>query len=101
MTTLIVAPDNNSLNLTQPTQSVGEPSGINQTVYDVNNLLVTTFMDNNIQIFGTWDNPHFKANNIGTLLGIKNIRDSISKLNLTDKDKGVDTIYTLGGKQEC
>ena len=30
---------------------------INNTVYDINNLLVTTFKNNNIQIFGTWDNP--------------------------------------------
>jgi prophage antirepressor-like protein len=62
------------------------------------NLLVRTFEQNNITIYGTSDKPLFKANDIGDLLGISNIRESIK--DFTDKQKGVSLTDTLGGIQE-
>ncbi len=51
---------------------------INQTVFDINKLLMTTFKENNITIYGTWEEPLFKAQDIGELLEIKDIRTSLS-----------------------
>ena len=63
------------------------------------NLLVKQFQDLNITIYGTYEDPLFKAKDIGDLLGIQNIRQNIKDL---DKDD-VCTIYTidsLGRQQE-
>ena len=49
------------------------------------NLLVKQFQDLNITIYGTYEEPLFKAKEIGDLLGIKNIKDTISNFN--DKQK--------------
>ena len=43
-------------------------------------LLVEKFNDLNINIYGTYEEPLFKAKDIGDLLGIKNIRDTIASL---------------------
>jgi len=48
---------------------------------DVNNessLLVKQFNGLNIQVYGTYEEPLFKAKDIGDLLGIKNIKDTIN-----------------------
>lgn len=45
---------------------------------EINNLLVKQFQENNITIYGTFEKPLFKAKDIGDLLGIKNIRDTIA-----------------------
>jgi prophage antirepressor-like protein len=83
----------------KPKQALACEGSVRQgTVYDINNLLVTTFKNNNIQIFGTWDNPLFKANDIGALLGIKNIRDTISEFD--DTQKRVSVQPTPSGQQE-
>jgi len=42
------------------------------------NLLVKQFNDLNINIYGTYEEPLFKAKDIGDLLGIKNIKDTIN-----------------------
>ena len=50
---------------------------------DVNNessLLVKQFNGLNIQVYGTYEEPLFKAKDIGDLLGIKNIRDTLTSL---------------------
>jgi len=44
------------------------------------NLLVKQFNDLNINIYGTYEEPLFKAKDIGDLLGIKNIRDTLTSL---------------------
>ena len=44
------------------------------------NLLVKQFNGLNIQLYGTYDEPFFKARDIGDLLGIKNIRDTLTSL---------------------
>ncbi|MDD4938248.1 MAG: BRO family protein [Candidatus Shapirobacteria bacterium] len=62
------------------------------------NLIIKKFEDLDITVYGTFDNPLFKANDIGDLLGIKNIRDTIKDYN--GKQKGVVLTDTLGGLQE-
>ena len=61
-------------------------------------LIVKEFNGLNIQVYGTYEEPLFKAKDIGELLEIKNIRDSIKNFN--DKQKGVVLTDTLRGKQE-
>ena len=51
-----------------------------------------------INIIGTIDEPMFQANQIGKLLGIKNISDNI--LDFSSDEKGLDKTYTLGGIQK-
>ncbi len=43
-------------------------------------ISIKQFNDLNIPIYGIYENPLFKAKDIGELLGIKNIRDTVSKL---------------------
>ena len=62
------------------------------------NLLIKQFNDLDIAIYGTYEEPLFKAKDIGDLLEIKNIRDTISNFN--EKQKGVVLTDTLKGKQE-
>ena len=52
-----------------------------------------------INIQGTHDEPLFQANQIGKLLGIKNIREVLR--NFDDDEKVVQKIDTLGGKQNA
>jgi len=51
-----------------------------------------------INIQGTIENPLFQANQIGKLLDIKNIRDSI--IDFKEDEKRVDLIYTSTGLKE-
>lgn len=46
---------------------------------DESNLLVKQFKNLNITIYGTYEEPLFKAKDIGELLDIKNIRDTINE----------------------
>lgn len=41
-------------------------------------ISIKQFNDLNIPIYGTYENPLFKAKDIGELLGIKNIKDTIN-----------------------
>ena len=63
-----------------------------------NNLLVKQFNGLNIQVYGTFEEPLFKAKDIGELLEIKNIYSSTSKF--SNKDKRLHSMETLGGLQE-
>ena len=68
---------------------------------DINNedsLLVKQFNGLNIQVYGTYENPLFKAKDIGELLEMSNIRQIIKNFN--NKQKGVSLTDTPGGKQE-
>jgi prophage antirepressor-like protein len=64
-------------------------------------LKIFNLYDNEIKIniIGTVENPLFQANQIGKLLGLKNIRSTIENF---DKDEKmvVDSIYSAGGKQK-
>jgi prophage antirepressor-like protein len=51
-----------------------------------------------INIKGTYENPLFKANDIGKILGIKKIKDNIADFN--DDEKEAITIGSLGGPQK-
>lgn len=46
------------------------------------NIIVKQFEELNIEIHGTCDKPLFKAKDIGDLLGIKNIKDSMKTLQI-------------------
>lgn len=47
---------------------------------NTDNVLIKQFNNLNIEIYGTHEDPLFKAKDIGDLLGIKNIRDTVLKL---------------------
>ena len=57
-----------------------------------------SFTEHNITIYGTWENPLFKAQEIGKMLGISRIRDTISKFN--DSHVIKKAAGTTGGLQE-
>lgn len=48
-------------------------------------LLVEQFKHFNIEIYGTYDKPLFKANDIGDMLGLKNVKEIIKKYNNKQK----------------
>jgi prophage antirepressor-like protein len=62
-------------------------------------LKIFNLYDNEIKIniIGTVENPLFQANQIGKLLGLRNIRESIK--NFDEDERCVSTTDTLGGKQ--
>lgn len=61
------------------------------------NEILEYFKNENIINYGSDENPLFKAKDIGDLLGIKNIRDTIA--NLESKFKLKQKLLTKGGKQ--
>ena len=70
----------------------------NPTPTSMQSLLVKQFQDLNINIYGTYEDPLFKAKDIGELLEMSNIRETIKTFN--DKQKVVSLTDTLGGKQK-
>lgn len=63
-------------------------------------LMVKQFENLNITIYGTYENPLFRAKDMGELLDIKNIRDTINKMKLRNIiDKVVEDFSTPGGIQ--
>lgn len=74
-------------------------------IHQENNIIVSNehilqkqFQQFNIQIYGTLENPFFKAKDIGDLLGIKKIRTTLD--NLDDNCKVLRDAHTMGGLQE-
>lgn len=65
---------------------------------EVGNLLVKKFHDNDIVIYGTHENPLFKANDIGNLLGIVKIRNTLE--NLDNEFKIKMGAHSVGGLQD-
>lgn len=61
-------------------------------------LLVKQFQHFNIEIYGTYEEPLFKAKDIGDLLGIKNILSTVKDFD--EDEKGVGYYPTPGGKQQ-
>ena len=51
-----------------------------EIITNEDSLMVKQFENLNITIYGTYENPLFKAKDIGDLLCIKNVRDTILKL---------------------
>jgi prophage antirepressor-like protein len=62
------------------------------------NLLVKQFNDLNINIYGTYEEPLFKAKDIGDLLDIKKIRTTLD--NLDESCKVLKDAHTMGGLQQ-
>jgi prophage antirepressor-like protein len=58
-----------------------------EVTQDESSLLVKQFNGLNIQVYGTYEEPLFKAKDIGDLLEIKNIRDTMSSLDDQCKTK--------------
>ena len=65
---------------------------------DETQLLVEQFKHFNIEIYGTFEEPLFKANDIGNLLEIKKIRTTLD--NLDDECKVLKDAHTNGGIQQ-
>lgn len=61
-------------------------------------LLIEQFKHFNIEIYGTFENPLFKANDIAIILDIKNIRDATKKFN--DKQRCVVLTDTAFGSKD-
>jgi prophage antirepressor-like protein len=61
------------------------------------NLLIKQFNNLNITIYGTCEEPLFKAKDIGDLLEMSNIREVIKNFN--ERQKVVSLTDTLGGQQ--
>ncbi len=70
----------------------------NLTDIDESNLLVKQFGELNINIYGTYTDPLFKAKDIGDLLDIKNVRESIKDYN--DKQKRVVSTTDSTGREQ-
>jgi prophage antirepressor-like protein len=64
----------------------------------MNNLLIKKFQESDITIYGTSDKPLFKANDIGDLLGISQIRKTIQ--NLDEEFKVFQVGNTITGLQD-
>jgi prophage antirepressor-like protein len=64
----------------------------------ITQLLLHSFQDHNITVYGTWDNPLFKASEIGEMLGIERIRKTLE--NIDDDLKVTKAAPTAGGLQE-
>ena len=61
-------------------------------------LVIKQFQDFNITVYGTYEEPLFKAKDIGDLLGIQKIRNTIE--NLDDQCKVMKVAHTGGGLQD-
>ena len=67
-------------------------------VMDESSLLVKPFKGLNIQVYGTYEEPLFRAKDIGDLLEIEQIRKTIQ--NLDDEDKVLQPGNTITGLKE-
>jgi len=90
-----------SLNIATPLESTPEfndTTNIDSIVYSINNLLITSFKEHNITIYGTWEEPLFKAKEIGDMLGIKKIRTSLE--NMDEECKVLRKDHMTGGRSQ-
>ena len=70
----------------------------NNNENETNQLLIEQFKHFNIEIYGTFEEPLFKAKDIGELLEIKKIRTTLD--NLDDECKVLKGAHTNGGLQQ-
>lgn len=71
---------------------------IQNPVNDINNLLLYEFEKHNVTIYGTWEEPLFKASEIGDMLKLTQIRKSIQ--NLDNDQKKIEVGNTNTGLQD-
>jgi len=64
----------------------------------MSSLVCKKFQDLNVTVYGTYDKPLFKAKEIGDLLGISRVRDTVSKMD--DNFKVLKGAGTTGGLQD-
>ena len=64
---------------------------------DSNNIVIKQFGNLDILIYGTYEEPLFKAKDIGILLDIKDINSTIR--DYSERHKGMLFLHTLGGVQ--
>lgn len=62
------------------------------------NLRILTFEGNQVRFVGTADSPEWVAQDVCSVLGIKNARDTLA--DFEPDEKGVASVYTPGGSQE-
>lgn len=55
------------------------------------------FEDKKVRFVGNWENPEWIAQDICDILEIINVSDALSDFD--EEEKGIATVYTLGGKQ--
>ncbi len=62
-------------------------------------LRTLVFGDQNkaVNVYGTWEKPLFLASDVGSFLGLTNVRAS----NLNEDERVLHSIYTPGGLQQC
>ena len=77
----------------------GKQNTTDNTIINEKSLLVKQFNGLNIQVYGTYEEPLFKAKDIGDLLGIKDIKSTLRDF---DKDEvhSMHLIDSLGREQE-
>lgn len=59
----------------------------------------STLLGREINVYGSAENPLFKAKDVAGWLDIQNVSDMIK--NIDPEEKVLDSIYTLGGTQEA
>lgn len=64
----------------------------------MSNLTIFEFESKKVRVIDKNGEPWFVAKDLCNILEIKNVSDSLSRLD--DDEKGIDRIYTLGGKQD-
>lgn len=60
---------------------------------------VFDYKNRNVRIVLIDEKPWFVAKDVCDILEIKNVSDTLAKV-LDEDEKGIETIYTLGGQQE-
>lgn len=75
-------------------------TNIQEATIQINSLLLTEFRKHNIEIYGSWEEPLFKAKDVGDMLEIKNIRESIKEYDEDEKIDGVSIPDSMGRLQK-
>ena len=70
---------------------------MDNTIINEKRLLVKQFNGVNIQVYGTYEEPLFKAKDVGDLLEIKNITDTVSLFNNKQKVVGLTDYPSFNG----
>ena len=71
---------------------------IQNPVHDINNLLLCEFEKHNVMIYGTWEDPLFKASEIGNMLKIVRIRKTLASID--ENEKIIKAAPSGGGVQD-
>jgi len=78
---------------------MAEITTLENNIDNVFNLLLVEFKNHNITVYGTWEEPLFKAKDIGDMLGISDIRTTLRNLDSSYRHT-MPVIDSLGRFQE-